>query len=239
MRRVGRHAAVIYRGHTVAIEMSDRPTIILEPFDAALAAQLAGSAAIADVLPLTAIGDASGQPWVFIDWLLPDTSGLELCRRLRAAPETAQARIFLVLEDDDRESRRRALKAGADDYILGPLSQEAIGTRIGEAALAAPRTETVLAHGQLRVDREAFQVRAAGTAVAMSANEFRLLAHFLENRDRVLSRDELIEALKGGEAVNERTVDVWIGRLRRALVAAKVPDPIRTVRQLGYVFDSY
>ena len=219
--------------------MSEQPTIVVVPFDPALRDELVRRAIAADVVPLAQLDAASGAVWLFIDWLLPDTSGLELCRRLRAAPETAPARIFLVLEDDDRDSRRRALKAGADDYIVGPLSAEAIRARIGGAAPAKVPPHAPLAHGELRLDRGAYQVRAGSTPVPMSANEFRLLAHFLENRDRVLSRDELIEALKGGEAVNERTVDVWIGRLRRALVAAKVPDPIRTVRQLGYVFDSY
>jgi two-component system phosphate regulon response regulator PhoB len=219
--------------------MSDRPTIILAPFDAGLASDLARRIPAARVGPLDAIAEAAGPLWLFIDWLLPESSGLELCRRLRAEPRTADARIFLVIEDDDRETRRRALKAGADDYVLGPLTAAAIAARVCEAAPLLPRAEHVLAHGPLKLDREAYQVRAGVSPVPMRPNEFLLLAFFLENRDRVVSRRELIGALKGGDQVDERTVDVWIGRLRRALVSAKVSDPIRTVRQLGYVYDSF
>ncbi|RYG96031.1 MAG: hypothetical protein EON57_15715, partial [Alphaproteobacteria bacterium] len=106
-------------------------------------------------------------------------------------------------------------------------------------AFGRQRAENVLTHGLLKLDREAYQVRAAGSPVPMRPNEFLLLAYFLEHRDRVVSRRELIGALKGEETVDQRTVDVWIGRLRRALIAAKVSDPIRTVRQLGYVYDSF
>lgn len=219
--------------------MSDLPTIFLVPYDKALARELE------NLLPSVQVGDlqliaATAPPaWVFVDWLLPDISGLEFCRRLRAETATADVRIFLVIDDTDRETRRRALKAGADDYVVGPLSAAGIHARIREGAPLAARTNAILAHGALQLDREAFQVRAAGKPVPVSPNEFVLLSFFLENRDRVLSRRELIGALKGSSAVEERTVDVWIGRLRRALVAAKVPDPIRTVRQHGYVYDSY
>jgi len=218
--------------------MSDRPTIILAPFDADLASEVAREVS-ARVGRLDAIADAARPLWLFVDWLLPESSGLELCRRLRAEPRTADARIFLVIEDDDRETRRRALKAGADDYVLGPLTAAAVAARVCEAAPLLPRAENILAHGPLKLDREAYQVRAGGAPVPMRPNEFLLLAFFLENRDRVVSRRELIGALKGEESVDERTVDVWIGRLRRALVSAKVTDPIRTVRQLGYVYDSF
>jgi len=220
--------------------MSDRPTIILAPFDADLASEVTRRVPGVEVGGLDAMADAAGPLCLFVDWLLPETSGLELCRRLRAEPRTADARIFLVIEDDDRETRRRALKAGADDYLLGPLTAASIQARVGDAAaVSSPRAESVLAHGPLKLDRNAYQVRAGGARVPLRPSEFLLLAYFLENRDRVVSRRELIGALKGEESVDERTVDVWIGRLRRALVSARVSDPIRTVRQLGYVYDSF
>lgn len=219
--------------------MRDRPTIILAPFDANVAADLARRVPAARVGALDAITEEVGPLWLFVDWLLPESSGLELCRRLRAALRTAEAHIFLVIEDDDREIRRRALKAGADDYVLGPLTAESIAAKVCEPAPLPPRAENVLTHGLLKLDREAYQVRAAGSPVPMRPNEFLLLAYFLAHRDRVVSRRELIGALKGEETVDQRTVDVWIGRLRRALIAAKVSDPIRTVRQLGYVYDSF
>jgi two-component system phosphate regulon response regulator PhoB len=218
--------------------MSDRPDIALIPFDPALAAELERGLAVA-AGPFDPAGERRGALWVFIDWLLPEGSGIEFCRRLRADPAAGDARLFLVLEDGDRETRRKALRAGADDYVIGPLSLAVIAAKFAAASPLLAREESVLAHGHLRLDREAHQVRAAGAPVPMSPNEFRLLEFFMENRDRVVTRDQLIGALKDGQAIDERTVDVWIGRLRRALHAAKVPDPIRTVRKLGYVYDSF
>jgi two-component system phosphate regulon response regulator PhoB len=218
--------------------MSDAPPIVLEPFDPPLACDLARELAVT-VEPLEAIRPRAKPPLIFIDWLLPDGSGFERCRQLRAEPASSGARLVLVLEDDDRETRRRALQCGADDYVTGPLTVAGVRAKLGDSRPPSPRAGNVALHGQLRLDLDAFQVRAGGVPIPMSPNEFRLLAFFMDNRDRVLSRNHLIEALKEGGAVDERTVDVWIGRLRRALVAANVPDPIRTVRHLGYVYDSF
>jgi two-component system phosphate regulon response regulator PhoB len=218
--------------------MSDLPEIALIPFDTVLAAEVEQQLR----LPVRRFEPGiagSAALWVFIDWLLPQGSGFEFCRRLRADQTVSDARLLLVLEDDARETRRRALHAGADDYVLGPLSVPVIEAKLVDAAPPVPRGPKVLAQRDLLLDRDAFQVRAAGAPVPMSPNEFRLLEFFMENPDRVLSREQLIGALKTGEAVDERTVDVWIGRLRRALLTAQIPDPIRTVRKLGYVYDSF
>lgn len=219
--------------------MNAPTTIILVPFDPTEAAEyqralphLSVAASHADRAP--------GAPMCyFIDWLLPDGSGLEFCRRLRADPQTHDARIFLMLDEDDRDTQRRALKAGADDYIVGSLSPAIIGAKADAPLPPLSRQGTLPAQGRLRLDRESFQVRAGGQPVPMGPNEFRLLAYLMLNCDRVLSRGQLIGALKDGQPVDERTVDVWIGRLRKALATAKVPDPIRTVRQLGYVYNSF
>ena len=104
---------------------------------------------------------------------------------------------------------------------------------------AIPNARQTLTHGPISISREAFQIRARGKPVALAPNEFQLLTYFLENRDRVITRRELIGTMKrSGGAIDERTVDVWIGRLRRGIKAAGIEVPIRTVRQLGYVFDS-
>lgn len=181
-----------------------------------------------------------GSLWAFVDWVLPDMSGLELCRRLRCDPATATAHITVVLEEDDQEDRKRALRTGADDYMVGPLTRTALLDRV----LAANITEQVEANGrkvalgELVIDIPAFQARWRGKAISLMPNEFRLLRYFVEHPGRVFTRTQLINALgKQEPAIDERTVDVWIGRLRRALKAAGAGNPLRTVRSLGYVFD--
>ena len=147
----------------------------------------------------------------------------------------------MVLENPDAEARRRALAAGADDYIVGPLTPEALLDRI-EAAnpeRSRPGSGPRLRHGDITIDLAAFQARFKGKILPLRPNEFRLLVHFVENPDQVFSRGSLIGRLgKDAEVIDERTVDVWIGRLRRGLRAHGVPDPLRTVRSMGYVMDS-
>lgn len=181
-----------------------------------------------------------GPMWAFVDWVLPDLAGLEMCRRLRADPRTAEAHITMVLEADDTEDRRRALRAGADDYVVGPLTRTAVLDRV--LALQSRGVERHAAHlferGALVIDMAALQARWNTTPIVLRPNEFRLLRFLAENPNRVLTREDLISGLgKREPAIDERTVDVWIGRLRRAIKAAGGGNPLRTVRSLGYVFD--
>ena len=181
-----------------------------------------------------------GRIWCFIDWLLPEISGLEMCRRLRDDRATAHAHITIVLEEDDSEARRRSLRAGADDYLVGPLTPARLVQRLrqygpGGAIAKAPAR---LTHGDLALDLAAHQVRWRGRPIVLRPNEFRLLAHFIDHPDQLFSRSGLIATLgKDCDAIDERTVDVWVGRLRRSLKAHGVPDPLRTVRSMGYVLD--
>lgn len=181
-----------------------------------------------------------GAIWIFVDWVMDDLAGLEMCRRLRADQRTAEAHITMVLENDDPDDRRRALRAGADDYLVGPLDRTRVLDRVlavqGEAQPrhAAQRLE----RGALTIDMAALQARWAGVPVALRPNEFRLLRFFADNPNQVLTRAQLIAGLgKQEPPIDERTVDVWIGRLRRALKQAGAGNPLRTVRSLGYVFD--
>lgn len=181
-----------------------------------------------------------GSLWAFVDWVLPDMSGLELCRRLRCDPATATAHITVVLEEDDLEDRKRALRTGADDYIVGPLTRTALLDRVlsGHVADHGEANGRKVALGDLTIDIPAFQARWQGKAIALMPNEFRLLRYFVEHPGRVFTRGQLISALgKQEPSIDERTVDVWIGRLRRALKAVGAGNPLRTVRSLGYVFD--
>lgn len=182
-----------------------------------------------------------GALWVFIDWVLPEMSGLELCRRLRADVLTAQAHITMVLDEDALEDRKRALRTGADDYMVGPLTRNALLDRVLGTSVAEPEQANgrVVMQGDLAVDVAAFQARWQGQPISLMPNELRLLRYFIEHPGRVFSRGQLITALgKQEPTVDERTVDVWIGRLRRALKSVGAGNPLRTVRSLGYVFDA-
>ena len=182
-----------------------------------------------------------GPVRAFVDWVMDDLAGLEMCRRLRADARMAEAHVTMVLEEDDPEDRRRALRAGADDYIVGPVDRTAILDRV-----LAVQTHRQMRHaaqrfeiGDLTIDMTALQARWLGEPIVLRPNEFRLLRFFAENANRVMGREEIIAGLgKQDPAIDARTVDVWIGRLRRALKAAGAGNPLRTVRSLGYVFDA-
>ena len=184
---------------------------------------------------------AAGPQWCFVDWLLPEISGLELCRRLRNWPGTEQAHITLVLEDSEPDTRRRALKAGADDYVPGPLSPQTVVERLGQgrAARLGEARESVLVHGALELDLLAHRAWYAGRPLSLRPKQLALLTYFMRHPDRVHSRAGLLEVLGNGtHTLDDRTVDVCVGRLRRALAATGAPAFLRTVRNLGYVFDS-
>lgn len=181
-----------------------------------------------------------GTILAFVDWFLPKMSGLEICRQLRCTPHTAQAHITMVLSDDDIDDRRRALRAGADDYIVGPINR----TRLLDRVLSAVQKDyqsgllQPLIFGELTIDLSAFRARWRGTPIELMPSEFRLLRFFVEHPQRVFTRTQLIVALgKQDPPIDERTVDVWVGRLRRALQAAGAGTPLRTVRSLGYILD--
>ena len=223
--------------------MNEIGTLLLSDTTPALAKAAAFAFPRLEVLPLDALlpqGRSASRTFCFVDWLLPEISGLEMCRRLRDQPGTAYSHITMVLEEDGPDSRRRSLRAGADDYVAGPLTPEKLVERLrlylaGSAGAHQPHR---LRHGDLVVDIAARQARWRGQPVILRPNEFNLLIHFVEHPDRVFSRASLIATLgKDDAALDERTVDVWIGRLRRALKAHGAPDPLRTVRSIGYVLD--
>lgn len=181
-----------------------------------------------------------GPMWAFVDWVMPDMSGLEMCRRLRADPRTREAHITIVLEQDDPDDRRRALRAGADDYIVSPLDRQKVLDRvlalIPQQHRHAPQKVRL---GPLEIDLGSQQARWQEKAIALRPNEFRLLRFLAENPNRVLSRREMIEGLgKQDSPIDPRTVDVWIGRLRRAFRTSGAGNPLRTVHAMGYVLDA-
>ncbi len=181
-----------------------------------------------------------GQAWVFVDWVMDSLSGLEMVRRLRADTRMQDAHITMMLEEDDPEDRRRALKAGADDYAVGPLDRQAMLDRVLAlfAQRACARRVQIMELGDLQINVAGEQARWQGDLVCLRPNEFRVLRFMAENPNRVLTRQELIEALgKDGDPDYLRTVDVWIKRLRQGLRQAGAGHLLRTVHGRGYVLD--
>jgi two-component system, OmpR family, phosphate regulon response regulator PhoB len=176
---------------------------------------------------------------VLLDWMLPDISGIELCRRMRQRPETRALPIIMLTARGEEADRVRGLSTGADDYVVKPFSVNEVVARV-RALLrrAAPDVVAdVLLYADIELDRAAHRVKRSGRDVRLGPTEFKLLLCLMENRGRVLSRQQLIDGVWGRDGdVDERTIDVHIGRLRKSLVAEDESDPIRTVRGGGYSF---
>jgi two-component system phosphate regulon response regulator PhoB len=175
-----------------------------------------------------------------LDWMLPGLSGIELCRRLRTRPETKLLPIIMLTARGEESERVRGLATGADDYIVKPFSVPELVARV-HALLrrASPERVTgVLAHGDIELDREKRRVSRAGRAIELGPTEFRLLEFLMERPGRVFSREQLLNGVWGSEVyIDERTVDVHVGRLRKALNRHHEHDAIRTVRSAGYALD--
>jgi two-component system phosphate regulon response regulator PhoB len=176
---------------------------------------------------------------VVLDWMLPEVSGIEICRRLRAKPETRTIPIVMLTARGEEADRIRGLSTGADDYVVKPFSLPELMARV-RAILrrAAPdRVSEVLRVGDIELDRAAHKVTRGLRDVRLGPTEFRLLEFMMESPGRVLSRAQLLDGVWGNDAfVDERTIDVHIGRLRKSLIRGREKDPIRTVRGSGYVF---
>ncbi len=177
---------------------------------------------------------------IVLDWMLPGVSGIEICRRLRARPETKALPIIMLTARGEESERIRGLSTGADDYIVKPFSVPELIARV-RALLrrASPeRVSDVLAFGDIALDREKKRVSRAGREIALGPTEYRLLEFFMERPGRVFSREQLLNGVWGSDVyIDERTVDVHVGRLRKALNRGREADPIRTVRGAGYALD--
>jgi two-component system phosphate regulon response regulator PhoB len=174
-----------------------------------------------------------------LDWMLPALSGLELCRRLRAGRRTRALPIIMVTARGEEADRVRGLGLGADDYVIKPFSPAELIARIKALLRRAnpDRLADRIAMGDIELDREAHRVTRNGRLLRLSPTEFRLLEFFMTSPGRVLSRSQLLDGVWGRDVyVDERTVDVHVGRLRKSLVRSREKDPVRTVRGAGYVF---
>ena len=177
---------------------------------------------------------------IILDWMLPGLAGIEICRQIRARPKTKALPVIMLTARGEEGDRIRGLSTGADDYVVKPFSVSELLARV-RALLrrAAPdRIADVLEANGVRVDRAAHRVTRFGREVSLGPTEYRLLELFMENVGRVLSRSQLLDGAWGRSSdVDERTVDVHVGRLRKAIIRGDEPDPIRTVRAAGYVYD--
>jgi two-component system phosphate regulon response regulator PhoB len=177
---------------------------------------------------------------VILDWMLPGVSGLEICRRLRAREATRDMPIIMLTARGEENERVRGLSVGADDYVVKPFSTPELMARV-HALLRRARPERIaakLSAGDIDLDRETRRVKRAGREILLGPTEFRLLEYFMEKPGRVFTRGQLLDSVWGVSAeIDERTVDVHVGRLRKALIRGREKDPIRTVRGAGYSFD--
>jgi two-component system phosphate regulon response regulator PhoB len=177
---------------------------------------------------------------ILLDWMLPGLSGIELCRRLRAREETRRVPIIMLTARGEEAERIRGLSTGADDYLVKPFSIPELIARVRAILrrIAPERLANTLNAGDIEIDRDTRRVRRAGAEIHLGPTEFRLLEFLMSHPGRVFSRETLLNGVWGQDAfIDDRTVDVHVGRLRREINRGDAKDPIRTVRGAGYSFD--
>ena len=196
----------------------------------------------------TADGDearllAAEQPpdVIVLDWMIEGTSGIEVCRHLRRTKATARVPIVMLSARGEEADRVRGLESGADDYVTKPFSPRELIARVN-AVLRRARPALAgaqLSYDDIEMDLVRHRVTRAGRRIGLGPTEYKLLRHFLENPERVFSRERLLDQLWSPDSeIDVRTVDVHIRRLRRALNEDALPDLIRTVRSEGYSLDA-
>ncbi len=177
---------------------------------------------------------------VLLDWMLPGLSGIEVCKLIRARDETRSLPVIMLTARGEEAERVRGLATGADDYIVKPFSIPEVMARV-RSILRRARPEAVadeVTFGNITLDRAKKRVTRGMREILLSPTEFRLLEYLIQTPGRVYSRAQLLDRVWSNDAeIDERTVDVHIGRLRKSLSRGKESDPIRTVRSTGYAFD--
>lgn len=177
---------------------------------------------------------------VLLDWMLPNVSGIEICRQLRAREKTRSIPIIMLTARGEEEDQLRGFDHGADDYVTKPFSMRELLARV-KAVLRRSNPDTAkntLQFGDINLDRDTMRVTRADRTVTLGPTEFRLLEMLIKRPGRVFSREQLLDQVWGQDIyVEARTVDVHIGRLRKSLNKGTDIDPIRTVRSSGYALD--
>lgn len=181
--------------------------------------------------------DEQAPDIILLDWMLPAVSGIEVCRRLKARPDTIGTPIIMLSARSEEVDKVRGLETGADDYMVKPYSVVELMARV-RTQLRRVRPSTVgqtLRFDDIILDSETHKVTRDGSNIKLGPTEFRLLATFIEKPGRVWSRDQLLDRVWGRDIyVDTRTVDVHVGRLRKSLCTHGGNDPLRTVRGAGY-----
>jgi two-component system phosphate regulon response regulator PhoB len=187
------------------------------------------------------LAQESAPDIVLLDWMVESLSGIEVCRRLRRAPDTANVPIIMLTARGEEEDRVRGLDTGADDYVTKPFSPRELVARVG-AVLRRVRPALAgetLTYSDIEMDTVGHKVKRGGSVVPLGPTEFRLLKHFLEHPGWVFSRERLLDSVWGRDSeIEPRTVDVHIRRLRKAINQGDRADIIRTVRSAGYALDA-
>jgi two-component system phosphate regulon response regulator PhoB len=187
------------------------------------------------------VADESTPDLVVLDWMLPKAPGIEVCRRLRARQDTRNTPIVMLTARTEEGDRVRGLDVGADDYVTKPFSMNELLARL-RAVMRRIRpglADDQIVVGDIIMDRAAHRVKRGARDVHLGPTEFRILDHLMQHPRRVFSREQLLDAVWGSDVyVEARTVDVHIGRLRKALMVGDESDPIRTVRSAGYALEA-
>lgn len=186
------------------------------------------------------VADEIQPDLVILDWMLPQISGIEVCRRIRSRGDLRNTPIIMLTARGEEADRIRGLDTGADDYIVKPFSMSEFLARI-RAVMRRVRpslVEDVIVAGEISIDRGSHRVKRAGRDIHLGPTEYRLLDQLIQHPGRVFSREQLLDSVWGSDIyVEARTVDVHVGRLRKALNESGEIDPIRTVRSAGYSFN--
>ena len=177
---------------------------------------------------------------VLLDWMLPNMSGLEICRQIRTTKGIKKTPIIFLTAKGEEEDKLRALDTGADDYITKPFSQLELLARINallRRSNPSSLDDELKYKDTITMNLKTYRVKRDGSYVKLNPKEFDLLRLFMENPGKVFSRDQLLDKIWGNINVEPRTVDVHIRRLRKNININKSKDLIRTVRSSGYSLD--
>ncbi len=177
---------------------------------------------------------------IMLDWMLPNISGIELCKLWRKNPKTANIPIIMMTARGEENDKIRGLATGADDYIVKPFSILETLARVDALLRRTKPTlvNPILKGANIELDRTSHRVKKAGEEIHLGPKEYRLLEYFLMNIGKVLSREKLLNNVWGNDVyVDDRTVDVHIARLRKLITNKGQKSPIRTIRAEGYAFD--